>query len=131
MKKSISLAQMFENIKETSEDAKLTVETAEKTIQLIEKLVKTREALGLSQRELAEKCGIKQPAIARIETFKVIPKLNTVIKIAEAIGVKITALNTIESTQIQALFSISSIIVQNMTYGDTYLYNTTGGYQWK
>ena len=35
-------------------------------VSLIGKMVEAREAKGLSQRELAEISGIKQPAIARL-----------------------------------------------------------------
>lgn len=40
-------------------------------------LQRCRLLAGLSQRKLAEKTGIKQPAIARIESGAVIPRVDT------------------------------------------------------
>ncbi len=101
MKDLISLDQMLDNIKSKNEESKLSIEASEKTIAIINKIVKARESLGLTQRELAKKCGIKQPALARIETFKVVPQINTLIKIAQAVGVNIEAFTDIESKQIK------------------------------
>lgn len=44
-----------------------------------------RQELSLSQRELAELCGTTQSAIARFESGSRPPKLDTLIRIAEAL----------------------------------------------
>jgi len=44
------------------------------------------EALGISQRELAEKSGIRQPTISRLLRNKHSPTLDTVQQIAKALG---------------------------------------------
>lgn len=92
MKKSISLGELLNGMKEQDESTKLFINAAEKTIEIINKIVQAREEAGLTQRDLAKKCGIKQPALARIETLKVIPQINTVIKLAEAVGLTIEVL---------------------------------------
>jgi len=53
--------------------------------------VKTiREALGWNQQRLAEKSGITQATISRIESGKVIdPRLSQITKIAEAFDVTV------------------------------------------
>ena len=56
---------------------------------LILKLVEAREKKGLSQRELAELSGIKQPAIARYESLKSIPQIDTLIKVLVPLGYKL------------------------------------------
>ena len=56
---------------------------------LVSVIIKRRIELGLSQRDLAALTGIKQPAIARFETLGSIPKLDTLIKILKALGIKI------------------------------------------
>ena len=38
--------------------------------ELIGKMIEARQQKGLSQRELAELAGVKQPAIARLERMK-------------------------------------------------------------
>ncbi len=49
-------------------------------------LIKIRRQLNLTQRELAEKAGIKQPQLARIESGKQSPRLETIAAIAESVG---------------------------------------------
>lgn len=125
MKNVISLDQVLQNIKVQSEESRLTIEAAEKTIEIINKIVETREALGLTQRDLAKKCGIQQPALARIETCKVIPKLNTVIKIAEAVGVKIESFTPMEERQMKMIYSFSQVVINssyNSSIGECYGY---------
>lgn len=125
MKQVISLDQMLENIKVKNENARLTIESAEKTINIINKIVKARESLNLTQRDIAKKCGIQQPALARIESCKVIPKINTLIKIAEAVGVNIQALTSEEKNQIQQYYLISQIACKASCYK-----TGNGGYLW-
>ena len=48
-----------------------------------------REKQKLSQAELAEKAGTKQPAIARLESGRVIPRLDLLQKIAHALGMRL------------------------------------------
>lgn len=91
MKKLRSVNEIFEKYKNENEENKVVIDTADKVIKIINKIVKARINLKLSQRDLAEKCGIKQPALARIEQFNVIPKLNTIIKIAKCVNVDIDA----------------------------------------
>ena len=45
-----------------------------------------RRAAGLSQRELAAKCGIPQPAIARIEKGRQVPRYDTLLRLLDACG---------------------------------------------
>lgn len=48
-----------------------------------------RKELGYSQRDLAKIVGMKQSAIARIESLAVVPKLDTVYRLCEALDLKI------------------------------------------
>ena len=57
--------------------------------ELLCNLVAARQQKGLSQRDIAEKTGIKQPVIARIENGNSDPQLSTLIKIASACGANI------------------------------------------
>ena len=45
-------------------------------------LAKLRESLGMTQRALAEACGIKQPMIARLERAGQVPTATTLWKLA-------------------------------------------------
>jgi len=48
------------------------------------KLIRARRLRNLTQKELAQKAGVKQSAIARIENEGVIPRLDTVYRILNA-----------------------------------------------
>ena len=53
---------------------------------LITAMVQARREQGLSQRELEEKSGVKQPQIARMERGEVNPQLDTMLKVLAAMG---------------------------------------------
>jgi predicted transcriptional regulator len=55
----------------------------------IGRIVKRRLELGLSQRDLAEMTGIKQSAIARLESFKVAPQIDTLYKLLRPLKLKL------------------------------------------
>lgn len=55
-------------------------------VSLIGKMIEAREKKGLSQRELAKLSGVKQPAIARLESMKVMPQVDTLLKILTPLG---------------------------------------------
>ncbi|MFI3207383.1 MAG: helix-turn-helix transcriptional regulator [Clostridia bacterium] len=54
--------------------------------ELIGKVVEAREKQGLSQRDLAEICGMKQPAIARLESMRSTPQIDTLFKVLGHLG---------------------------------------------
>ena len=55
-------------------------------ISLIGKMIEAREEKGFSQRELAELSGVKQPAIARLESMKATPQIDTLFKLLHPLG---------------------------------------------
>lgn len=91
--RSIVLLHVF--YKKTKKTPKTEIERAKEKeeIEIINNLVsiiiKRKLDLGLSQRDLAALPGIKQPAIARLETLGSIPKLDTLIKVLNALDLKI------------------------------------------
>jgi transcriptional regulator with XRE-family HTH domain len=52
---------------------------------IAEKVAERRQALGLSQRELAELTGTTQSAIARLEAGGRPPRIDTLLRIADAL----------------------------------------------
>lgn len=52
--------------------------------EIIRKLIETRMEYGLTQKELAKKCGIKQSNISRLESGKANPTIKFLQKIAKA-----------------------------------------------
>lgn len=57
-----------------------------------EQIQNLRKQQNLTQRELGKRCGIAEPTIRRYELGKLKPKISTVAKIAEALGVEILEL---------------------------------------
>jgi transcriptional regulator with XRE-family HTH domain len=53
---------------------------------IAKELILLRKRLGLTQKELAEKAGIKELQLARIESGKQLPRLDTLRSIAESVG---------------------------------------------
>jgi ribosome-binding protein aMBF1 (putative translation factor) len=64
-------------------------EKAGRTIRLAMEIHSLREKRGLSQRELAERLGTTQSAIARLEAGNVSPSLATLDKVAAALDVEL------------------------------------------
>ena len=54
--------------------------------ELIETMIHIREAQGLTQSQLAEKCGMKQSMIARFERLTHSPRVDTMLDILTQLG---------------------------------------------
>lgn len=83
MKKIDTFAEYMEDEERvtTEERQRITFEA-----ELIGKLIEARDKKGYSQRELAELSGVKQPAIARLESMKSTPQIDTLLKILAPLG---------------------------------------------
>lgn len=79
---------LLENIKLTNED-KEYFKYSDMVNEIIIQLITRRINLNMSQRDLAKITGIKQPMIARIEKFDSLPRLDTIVKMAYALGMVI------------------------------------------
>jgi ribosome-binding protein aMBF1 (putative translation factor) len=75
------------NIKSLTDDENRELDLV---VEIVSQIIARRVELGISQRELAEKSGVKQSAIARLESFKVTPQIDTIAKIIKPLGLKIT-----------------------------------------
>ena len=78
-----------EHVKACSEDDRRNMEEIEAAADIVSSLIKRRQELGLSQRALAERCGIPQSSVARIVSCSVAPKLDTLIKLMQALQLKL------------------------------------------
>jgi len=58
-------------------------------VDLISKLVEARETKGFTQAQLAEAAGIKQSAVARMESLKATPQIDTLFKVLMPLGYKL------------------------------------------
>lgn len=57
--------------------------------EIIEKIKRRRIELGMTQLEVAEKMGVPQTAVSRLEKQKHSPSIDMVERYAEAIGCKL------------------------------------------
>ncbi len=58
----------------------------EKCSVIIDTLIEQRRSQGLTQKELAQAACLTQSVIARLESKKATPQLDTLIKVADALG---------------------------------------------
>ena len=54
-------------------------------------VIKARASRGISQKELAELVGTKQPSIARLESGNTVPSFSFLNRIAQALGTSLQA----------------------------------------
>lgn len=58
-------------------------------IAIIDQLIAERRRQGKTQKQLAEASGLTQSAVARLESKKATPQLDTLLKVASALGCEI------------------------------------------
>jgi transcriptional regulator with XRE-family HTH domain len=106
----------FDLIKELSnenEDFKKIVNEYNKEKAIIEEIVKQRKKKNLSQRDLAILTGIKQPAIARLESMEVTPRLDTILVILDALNLSI---DLVDKNDCKTNFVMHRISVDSNSY---------------
>jgi len=55
-------------------------------VAIIGELIKARQEKNISQRELEQLSGVKQPIISRMETGETSPQLDTVLRVLAPLG---------------------------------------------
>ena len=58
----------------------------EQCAKIIDTLIEKRKELGLTQKELAVASHLTQSVIARMESKKAVPQLDTLLKVVDALG---------------------------------------------
>ena len=77
-------------VKQTDPIGKEIIEETEAEAAIISAMIKQRAALGLSQRDLAALCNIPQSSVARIESNKTVPRLDTLLKLFNQLGLQLS-----------------------------------------
>ena len=89
-----NIMKTWNNYKEyvTAEDpeSQQMIASMEEQAAIISEIIKQRNALGLSQRDLASMCNIPQSSIARMESLQTTPSLSTLLKIMKPLGLHLT-----------------------------------------
>ena len=76
-------------VKRLDPDNKKDMEEVEAIASIIGAVIQQRNELGITQRDLAVICNIPQSSVARIESFRTTPNLDTLIKIMRPLGLKL------------------------------------------
>ncbi|WP_029201599.1 helix-turn-helix domain-containing protein [Oribacterium sp. NK2B42] len=79
-------------VKQTDPIGKEIIEEAEAEASIISAMIRQRSALGLSQRDLAALCDIPQSSVARIESSKTTPRLDTLLKLLNQLGLSLSVI---------------------------------------
>ncbi|MBQ8563296.1 MAG: helix-turn-helix transcriptional regulator [Firmicutes bacterium] len=79
-----------EHVKAVDPQGKKYVEEAEIVAEIISAVIQQRNALGLSQRDLAALCEMPQSSVARIESMRITPSLETMLRMMKPLGLKLT-----------------------------------------
>ncbi len=82
----LTFDEMMKDIASESTEQAQVINTAKEISKVIGALIAERVRMGMTQSELAERCGLKQSAIARMESLQAIPRLDTIIKAASGLG---------------------------------------------
>lgn len=122
---------IFEGLVLKEEDKKI-VKRVNGISDIIFHIIKKRMDLNLTQRDLAVRTGIKQPMIARIETLKTIPRLDTLMIIASELGLELKTVDKVDDMKtINIDLNINITIsneIQSYIIDDRYTQLNLGGY---
>ena len=75
-----------EYVKNVDSEAQKDIEEAENLAEIVGAMIRQRNSLGIFQRELAAMCNMPQSSVARIESMKTTPNLDTLLKLFEPLG---------------------------------------------
>lgn len=74
------------HVRDTNPEMRADIDEVEARAEIISAMINQRHNLDLSQRELAEMCGLPHSSVARIESGKTTPNLSTLLKIFDKLG---------------------------------------------
>jgi len=93
----------FEKVKTHERADVQEIEVAQRLSDILYDITEARINQGLSQQKLAELCGLKQSAIARLESLQTIPRLDTVLRVATALKLRVKVVPEQVGTAKQAI----------------------------
>lgn len=81
------------HVKSIDSKTKKDLEEIESISLIVGAMIERRNTLGISQRQLAAMCGVPQSSVARIESYKTTPNLDTLLKLFKPLGLSLTVSN--------------------------------------
>ncbi len=82
------------HVKDTNPEIAKDIDETEAISKIVGAMIEQRHNLNLSQRELAELCGIPHSSVARIESGKSSPNMTTLLKIFKHLGLHLSVTPT-------------------------------------
>jgi predicted transcriptional regulator len=76
-----NIENLWNELKSVDNSEKEFFAISESIADIISKIVIERNRLNISQRDLAKMTGLKQSAIARLESLSVMPRIDTIVKV--------------------------------------------------
>ena len=80
-----------DRVRKTDPETAKDLDEIEALSQIVGAMIEQRRNLNLSQRDLAELCGLPHSSVARIEAGKTVPNLRTLLKIFQQLGLSLIA----------------------------------------
>ena len=77
-------------VKNIDQASKEEMENIEIMASIIGSIIEERNTLGISQRDLARLCGMPQSSVARIESYKTTPSIDTLLKVMKPLGLTLS-----------------------------------------
>ena len=112
--KKITLDSALNSIAAYGKTEKAIVDDATEIARIVGIFSKTRVKKGYSQRDLAELTGLKQSAIARMESLQAIPRLDTLVRVARALNITIDFEVSVDNRDLDRITYINKVINQDM-----------------
>jgi predicted transcriptional regulator len=76
------------HVRTTNPEIGKDIDEVEALSQIVGAMIEQRHNLALSQRDLADLCGLPHSSVARIESGKTTPNLSTLLKIFGQLGLQ-------------------------------------------
>lgn len=102
---NMRLDELINKVNNKSDEHKQRAYIEERIVSVVNVLIKKRVDLNMTQKELAIKLGMKQEAIARFESIKVIPKIDTIFKIAYGLDLDLKIADAVEFENVKESIS--------------------------
>lgn len=86
------------HVRETNPEIGKDIDEVEAISKIVGAMIEQRHNLKLSQRDLAELCGLPHSSVARIESGKSTPNLTTLLKIFNQLGLSLIVQPSMKGT---------------------------------
>lgn len=118
LKRAYTLDELWNDLSLESKENELTIKSAEMVSNLIVKIIQTRTEKHLTQKQVAEMAGLKQSAVARLESLTTFPRIDTLAKVAFVLGIQIDANDDISDKLVKAnvKYVQNEVLPQNNGY---------------